>query len=435
MLPPFFLSVRVPTLLAIWWLRFRRESASVPHKEPPSLILFRLDSMGDVVLTTPLFAALKKARPKSRCTVVVQQAYRSLLVTNPCVDEVLCIPAAPDWMPKGLGRLLAAVVFYWTHLRKRRFDFAISPRYDADEHLATLLCVLTNGAQRIGYSARVSARKAVINRAFDKAFDICLPAGPAQHEVERNLAVARALGASACDGGLEIRITDHDRREASKHLDVVPGNARLIAVGIGAASAGRRWPVDRYAATLEALNRRQTFWPAIVCAHQELDDARKFQSRFKGRAVILCDAPLREVCAVLQRCELFIGNDSGCAHLAAAMGCKTLVISRHPAGGDPDHFNSPVRFAPWGADVKVLQPEIGRDACDSACVVPAPHCILGVSVDSVVAEARRFVDSSAAATPKATPAQPPKRVRRVATPMVVTETLVHRGADYKGPSL
>ena len=47
---------------------------------------------------------------------------------------------------------------------------------------------------------------------------------------------------------------------------------------------------------------------------------------------------------MLERCDLFIGNDSGTAHLAAAMDCKTIVISRHPRDGDPNHSNSPVRF-------------------------------------------------------------------------------------------
>src|SRR5215831_11374490 len=107
--------LRMPTLLAIWWLRFRREAISGAHKQPRSVIVFRLDSMGDVVLTTPLFRALKQSSPKSRCTVVVQPAYRSLLVTNPFVDEVLSPPQLKqEWLPTSLRRLVAALLLYWT---------------------------------------------------------------------------------------------------------------------------------------------------------------------------------------------------------------------------------------------------------------------------------------------------------------------------------
>jgi ADP-heptose:LPS heptosyltransferase len=130
MLPPLFFSVRLPTLLARFWrANVQRDSiAGMPHKEPVSIVIFRLDSLGDVVLTTPLFRELKKAYPKSRRTVVVQEAYRSLLITNPHIDEVLGVPEIkPAWLPLGAKRLLAALVLYWTRLRGRHFDFAISP--------------------------------------------------------------------------------------------------------------------------------------------------------------------------------------------------------------------------------------------------------------------------------------------------------------------
>jgi hypothetical protein len=94
---------------------------------------------------------------------------------------------------------------------------------------------------------------------------------------------------------------------------------------------------------------------------------------------------------VLERCDLFIGNDSGSAHLAGAMNCKTIVISRHPSGGDPNHANSPIRFAPHCDRVRVLQPAAGLDACKAECLSSDPHCIRAVSVDQAVAAAREIL--------------------------------------------
>ncbi len=402
MLPPFFFSVRVPTLLVIWWMRFRRESVSAGHKEPPSFIVFRLDSLGDLVLTTPLFRALKQSNPKGRCTIVVQSAYRSLLVTNPYIDEVLSLPEIKQkWLPIGARRLLGALRLYWTELRHRRFDYAISPRWDVDEHLATLLCVLTNATRRVGYTCRTSALKQKVNRGFDSAYDTCVPAGPVQHEVERNLAVAQSLGIQIEDRRLDLLVTAKDREGAARLLEEVSCGSKHIALGIGAASAGRRWPLHHYAQALKQLRQTHDLWPVIICSQQELADALKLNALLERRATVVSGAPLRQVSGLLERCELFIGNDSGCAHLAAAMNCKTLVISRHPAGGDPNHFNSPVRFAPWGAHAKVLQPAIGRDGCTRACTVSAPHCILNVSVDEVVREATRLLDRHLSNTSKA----------------------------------
>jgi hypothetical protein len=70
------------------------------------------------------------------------------------------------------------------------------------------------------------------------------------------------------------------------------------------------------------------------------------------------------------------------------MKCSTIVISRHPKGGDPLHPNSPARFSPWGVAKRVLQPEHGLDDCDARCrEISRPHCILQIAVQDVVAAA------------------------------------------------
>jgi len=393
-LAPLFFTLRLPTRLAIFWRAYvaRPKLSGALRHGPVSIVVFRLDALGDVVLTTPLFRALKAAHPRSRLTVVVQSSYRSLLATNRHIDEILTLPVMrPSWLPQGLRRLLAALCFYWTHLRKRHFDYAISPRWDTDEHLTTFLCAMTHASTRVGYSERTTPAKQKMNAGFDRAYNLCLSPGPLQHEVQRNLAVAEALGASACDSRLDIRVTDRDRKRASRLLAKVPPSAKLAAVGIGAQSPGRRWPLQRYAEVLTRLHQLHHLWPVIVCSESEFGEAQKLAAMLPRPPVIVSGAPLREVCAVLERCELFVGNDSGSAHLAAAMGAKTLVISRHPLNGDPNHFNSPLRFAPQGRQVRVLQPAAGWGGCRHACTEARPHCILAVSVDDVVVAAQSML--------------------------------------------
>ena len=392
---PLFLSVRLPTLLAMFWRAHisRGRIAGLSHKGPVSFIVFRLDSLGDVVMTTPLFRALKKAHPESRCTVVVQECYKSLLATNPHIDEILTPPEVrPAWLPQGMRRLLAATVLYWARLRKGHFDFAVSPRWDVDEHLATLLCVLTHAARRVGYSETASPEKQRINRGFDAAYNVCLPPGPVRHEVLRNLAMAEALGATAADATLEIKLTERDRRKAAQLLAQVPESAKLVAIGIGAASSGRRWPLKNYAEAVNRLARECEVQPAIVCSALELGEAQELAGMLRQAPIMVSGSPFREVCAVLERCDLFIGNDSGCAHLAAAMDCKVIVISRHPRDGGPNHFNSPLRFAPHCAQRRVLQPATALDGCREACRSSQPHCINQVSVEEVVASARLMLN-------------------------------------------
>ncbi len=399
-MPPLFFWVQLPTRLAIFWRRhFSHRPAlrqsneppvkrvpfrTVEKKEPLSFLLFRLDALGDVVLTTPLFRELKRAYPESRCTVVVQDAYKAILVTNPNVDEILTLPIVrPSWLPEGLKRLLSAMWFYRTRLRRRHFDFAISPRWDTDEHLATFLCALSDSANRVGYSETATPAKRQINRGFDAAFDICLPPGAVRHEVLRNLEIMKALGAQITDENLEIRLTETDRNNAARLLDNVSRSRRLVALGIGAQSAGRRWPLDRYAATILRLSKGERIHPVILCSAAERSQAEKLGAMLPGKVSIVSGAPIRDVCALLERCQLFVGNDSGCAHLAAAMNCPTIVISRHPRDGDPNHFNSPLRFGPRCTNARVLQPVSGLPGCEKACCSVNPHCINAVTVEEV----------------------------------------------------
>jgi heptosyltransferase-2 len=379
--------VWLPTRLAIWLARLTQRNRSSVARG--SFILFRLDALGDLVLATPVFRELKRAYPTARITAVIQESYRPILETNPYIDELLSIPSTRNGGGLKHARyLLAALRFYWRELRGRHFDVAICPRWDVDEHLATLLCTLTKAQQRIGYSERTSAGKERLNRGFDRAFDICLEPGPLRHEVKRNLQIAEVLAGNVDKSATEVALTTEDREYANRVLHNVSASTVLLALGIGAQSPGRRWPLDRYAAVVNELAKQYPLHAVITCAPSEHELARQLADALAIGSTISDSAAIRETCALIERCDLFIGNDTGAAHLAAAVECPTIVISRHPKTGDPEHPNSPVRFAPWAVPGRVLQPERGLDDCDTRCrEISRPHCILQISVPEVVAAA------------------------------------------------
>jgi heptosyltransferase-2 len=412
MLPPLWLSVRVPTKLAIFWRAHLAPAASPdpPRRHALSLLVIRLDGLGDVVLTTPLFRELKRAFPGSSCTVVVQDAFRSLLVTNPNIDEIIGLrPLRTAWLPARARSLLAVLWLYWGRLRGRCFDVAISPRWDVDDRLATFLCSLVDAKERVGYTETASPAKQRHNRGFDAAFNACLSAGPVQHELLRNLEIVRALGGKVEDGKLEISLTHRDREFASKLLANIPATSTVVAVGIGGSSASRRWPLENYARTLTQLWKEHRMQPMIICSDGEWEEAGKLAKLLCCEPIIVSGAPLRKVCALLEHCDLFIGNDSGSAHLAGAMNCKTIVISRHPSGGDPNHANSPIRFAPYCDQVRVLQPQAGLDSCKAECLSAAPHCITTVSVEQAVAAAREMLTDTSSQSGIETNLSPPHK--------------------------
>lgn len=378
--------VSLPTWLAIAWRKtlatIRPEAKRAPG--PRNIIVFRLDQLGDLVLTTPLFHELKRHFSGAECTVVVRSEYKSILAANPNVDGILSPrEIGPRWLPGRARWLATALWFYWTQLRHRRFELAISPRWDVDDSLATMLCVLTSAQRRVGYCTRVSSDKREVNPGFDLAFDVLVPPGQLRHEVDRNLAVADALGVKIKDRQLEIRLTDNDRRFADELLKHHDKARALVALGIGGRAAGRKWPLERYAECIARINQTRLVQPLIVCSTEEDAEASVLSLQLTIPPYILSGTPLRAVCAVLECCDLFLGNDTGTAHLAAAMNCPTVVVSRHPANGDPSHANSPARFAPRCSGHRVVQPLCGAGNCVASCRESAPHCILQVTARQV----------------------------------------------------
>ncbi len=384
------LFVTLPTWLAIAWRRVHAMIRPVQRSagSPRSIVVFRLDQLGDLVLTTPLFRELKRLYPSARLTVALRPQHKALLTTNRYVDEILPLrEVKAKWLPLRARCLATVMWFYWTDLRSRQFDLAVSPRWDVDESLATMLCVLTNAGRRIGYSSRVSPAKRKINRGFRAAFDVSVPPGGLQHEVDRNLAVVETLGAKIENRRLEIFLTANDRRFAGELLKHHDGRRQLVALGIGGRAAGRKWPLERYAECIARLNQERPVQPVIVCSAEEDAEASALSVKLAVPPYILSGVPLRAVCAVLERCNLFLGNDSGTAHLASAMECSTVVVSRHPKNGDPAHPNSPARFSPRCSRSRVVQPMNGEGDCVDSCRSTRPHCILQVTADQVVAAA------------------------------------------------
>jgi heptosyltransferase-2 len=306
---PLLWSIRIPTWLAIVWRKYlaSERRATSPCADPRSIIVFRLDQLGDVVLTTPLFRELKRLYPSARCTVVVRPEYKAILVTNRNIHEILSLhQIRAKWLPARARWLVSVFWFYWTHLRNRQFDLAISPRWDADESLATLLCVLTHASTRVGYSARVSLVKHKLNRGFDLAFDMIVPSGPLQHEVDRNLAIVEALGGAVRSSRLEIRLSDSDRKFAGELFTHHDPRRVLVAIGIGGRAASRRWPLERYAETIARLNRDRPSQPVILCSEEEEASASQLSVMLEVPPYILNGVPLRAVCAVLEKCDLFL---------------------------------------------------------------------------------------------------------------------------------
>ena len=201
-----------------------------------------------------------------------------------------------------------------------------------------------------------------------------------------NLEMIHFLGGKVREECLEIWINDKDRLYATELLksQICNQHDLLIAFGPGKRDPKRIWPLSRFAELGSWLRKKYHARIIILGGKEDTSPGRRLQRIIGDAAInITGQTTLRQTCALLEQCCIFIGNDSGPKHMAAAVGIPVVEINCHPISAHQGHPDSPTRFAPWGVPHHVLQPKIAFPPCSGACSAIEPHCILGVTVDHV----------------------------------------------------
>lgn len=367
--------------------------AGVAVGNPSRILVIRIDDVGDFVLTTPFLKALRDRFPDAHISLIVTSMVLPLASTCPYVNEVIPFQFGRRWPPLDQVRaLMRARRFARRELATKKFQCAVIPRADTDNACALAMPYYAQIPVRIGYSVGVLPQKRMKNLGYDRFLTHPIAALSGAHEVEWSLHAASVLGAVSPDPKLELWPPASATAVAE---DIVSGfkNAGrlLIAMAPGANLDRRRWPAERFGALAELLIREFDAQVIVIGGPEDVQASRKIQLAGNGVANVAGDLTWPQTAALLALCDLFIGNDSGPLHVAAAMQTACIEISCHPRAGDPLGANSPSRFGPWGVRAAVLQPDVGIPPCSIACVMPHAHCIGAVSVADVLAAARKLV--------------------------------------------
>jgi ADP-heptose:LPS heptosyltransferase len=238
----------------------------------------------------------------------------------------------------------------------------------------------------VGYPESANFCKQRVNSGWDCLYTHLLPETSPKHEVEQNLDIIRYLGGKIKSDNLETWLDAEDEAFAENFLadHPCPTGSPLIAFGLGAGNPKRIWPLLNFIQLAAWLKRTYGAYILVLGEKAEQPLGSQLHSFFPDIvANISGRTTLRQAAALLKRCALYVGNDTGLMHLAAATGTPLVAISCHPLNALPDHPNSPRRFGPWRVPNQVLQPNTFLKSCLHACVADKPHCILNVPVSAV----------------------------------------------------
>jgi ADP-heptose:LPS heptosyltransferase len=364
----------------------RRNRRAEPQRlaEYKNILVVKPDEIGDVVMSTPFLRELRRNCPQARIVLIVKDGIPRLLSGCPYVDEI--IPY--DWEVAGrfpnARRLLRILLLTRRELSRRNFDLAIFLRWDADHYQAGQLIALSGAGRRVGYSSEVSEWKRAMNAGLDGCFTETIAQPLLQHEVLQNLGLLRRLGGSVESERLELWIRDEDRAWARQLLSSL-GPGKKIALGVGARQAAKRWPLERFRETATQLGA-QGFCFVLLGSHE---DRRLGEWPASLRALDLRGfTTLDQSSAILEACDLYLGNDTGLKHIAAAWQKQVVEISCHPEGGDPRAWPWPERFQAWGVPSIQLRPKKAIPPCADRCASDDAHCITAVETSAAVQAVR-----------------------------------------------
>ena len=327
--------------------------------------------VGDVVLSLPAVRTLRAVDPRGTLAVLARPWVAELYRLLPEVDEVLVDESKDSRAdPSTRERLVLKI-------RDGRFDRAVV----LPTSFETAWMLARAGVpERIGY--RGELRGALLTRA------VRLVLGPGEHQVWKHLRLAAAAGAPLpAAPNVSWPISDEIRESARVRLKAAGWKGQPFAAAHVAsfAHAAKRWDLTRFAAVFDGLAARRGL--AVVLLGSSAEKAVNAQASTLAKRTLIFDlsgaTSLPEALGILAEARLFLGNDSGLAHLAGAAGTPSAVVF---GPTDPDATRPWDGPRPDGKPVRLAL--VRRRTLCAPCrfdVCPIDHaCMEGVRPEDVL---------------------------------------------------
>jgi lipopolysaccharide heptosyltransferase II len=344
-----------------------------PWEQARRILCVRLDGLGDVLMCTPAMRVLRDAVPGRSLTLLTSPAGAATLPFIPELDDAI-VHAAP-WTKMAAPAAREDLLALAATLAGRRFDAAVVfTSYTQSALPAALLCWLAGIPLRLAH-CREHPHHLLTDWAEEPE-----PQAMVRHEVQRQLDLVRRTGAprpAPAQLGLSF---------ALRAADIAAVRVRLLRLGIdagrpwlllhpGAGAASRRYPADHWARAVGLLVRRTGLPVVLTGSAGEIALAEEIRAGCGVTAFSLAgQLELGELGAAMHLAAVALANNSGPAHVAAAVGTPVVV---------PYALTNP-QHTPWRVRSRVLVQDVSCRFCFKS-VCPAGHhaCLAGVAPERV----------------------------------------------------
>ena len=354
----------------------RRELLTSMQADKYRILVIRFSSLGDVILTAPVLEALKDNYKNSEISILTKQKYQGLFEPDPRVDSIIYFD--PKEKDKGFPGLLRLI----KNLNQERFDLIV----DLHSNLrGFLIRFLVKSKRKVHYNKKTIARYLMVHFKRLKAKPVST--------VDNYLNSLGETGIKAWSRSPTLYPKKESQIWAERFFVESGLSEREILIGIapGAKWETKKWDVDKFSSVAKDLSRDFSARILLVGNKEDQKLVNEIEQRAgKERAIHAFDLPLDRLMALVERCDLFISNDSGPMHLASALGVPTIGIFGPTA---PE-----LGFSPAGLEDKIFWSGVGCSPCslhgEKECVRDSRYCMDDIKPKKVIEEAKIILNAS-----------------------------------------
>lgn len=343
-----------------------------PWGNTQNILCIRLDSLGDVLMTTPAVRAIKDSGEGRRITLLASPTGAEIAPFIPEIDDLIVYEA--PWMKATPTRKNSRLEYRMVEtLRRQGFDAAvIFTVYSQNPLPAAFLCYLADIPLRLAY-----CRENPYQLLTDWVREI-EPEKLIRHEVRRQLDLVQSVGFTTSDEKMSLSIPSDCYRTAQSKFERlrIDTEKPWIIIHPGASAPSRRYPAEKFALVARQLVKEKGIQVVFSGTKNEVPLVTQIQGKMDAVSSSLAGKlSLGELTAILSTTPLLLANNTGPVHVAAAIG--TPVVDLY-ALTNPQH-------TPWGVPNRVINHDVPCKYCyKSVCPEGHHNCLEKVTPDEVV---------------------------------------------------
>jgi ADP-heptose:LPS heptosyltransferase len=306
--------------------------------DPRNILVINFGQLGDVVLSLPALRAIRQRFPQARITIAVGKPAGEIVKLSGYADETLEVDRVA--LRDGVKLVSIGKIFKFVgQVRRAKYDFVIDLHSLSETNLLGFLSGAPHRlySHRPGRSLELLAnfqprppREVKSSHAVDRYLDVIKPLG-----VEDPSRLPRLRTAAAADVAVEGLL----KKEKAHSGEL------LVGLFPGAGHAARRWPLENFADIADHLIRNERVRVIVFAGPEERAMIPHMRTLFPAQTIFLDRLTIPQLASAQARLTLFISNDTGPAHIAAAVGTPVVMILDRP---------TPNTFTPVGNQHRII---------------------------------------------------------------------------------